>query len=85
MPYRVLVLPPVVRELQKMPANDADRVARRIDALATQPRPSGVRKLRGSEDRYRVRCGRCRVLYRIDDDAKRVFVYAVGDRKDVYR
>ena len=85
MSYDVLVLPSAERELEKTPARELSRVLTKIEALATQSRPLGVQKLRGSKDRFRIWQGRYRILYRIDDREKRVFVYAVGDRKDVYR
>jgi len=85
MAYDVQVLPSAERELERIPAGESGRVLMRIELLATQPRPVGVQKLRGSKDRFRIRQGRYRILYRIDDAAKQVVVYAVGDRKDVYR
>lgn len=85
MKYSVTVLPSAERDLMKLPAREWDRIRDRIDNLASNPRGIGLRKLQGTKDRYRVRCGDYRVLYRIDDNASRVIVYAVGHRKDVYR
>jgi mRNA interferase RelE/StbE len=42
-----------------------------INKLAEQPRPSGVVKLFGEHDLYRVRIGEYRILYEIHDN--RVF------------
>ena len=83
--YGVLVLPSAERELEEIPTRELGRVLARIELLSTQPRPLGVQKLRGSKDRYRIRQGRYRILFRIDETAKTVFVYSVGDRKDVHR
>ena len=85
MSYEVQVLPSAERELERLPSRELSRVLIRIGSLMTQPRPVGVQKLRGSADRYRIRQGRFRILYRVDDVTRRVLVYAVGDRKDVYR
>lgn len=85
MAYEVLVLPSAERELDKLPPRQLPPLVRRIELLGSTPRPVGVQKLRGSTDQYRIRNGNYRILYRIDDRAKRVFVYAVGHRKDVYR
>jgi mRNA interferase RelE/StbE len=60
-------------------------VVRRIEALAAQPRPPGCEKLSGSRDHYRVRQGRYRVLYEVDDAGRLVTVVEIGDRKDVDR
>jgi len=48
-------------------------------------RPPGVRKLRGRERDWRIRVGRFRVLYSIDDASRKIVVHRVTDRKDVYR
>ncbi len=61
------------------------RVSRRIDALAQDPRPAGVKKLEGEADVYRVRDGNFRIIYRIEDRKLLILVLLVGDRRDVYR
>ncbi len=58
---------------------------RAIDGLAIDPRPSGVVKLSGEENLYRVRAGDYRIVYSIQDAALLVLIVKVGDRKDVYR
>jgi mRNA interferase RelE/StbE len=58
---------------------------RRIQALAAEARPPGCEKLSGSEDRYRVRQGRYRVVYHVDDPSLTVTVVKIGHRRDVYR
>jgi mRNA interferase RelE/StbE len=63
---------------------DRRRILRRIQLLAENPRPRGATKLSGME-RYRIRQGRYRILYRIEDAELVVFVIRVGDRKNVYR
>jgi len=42
-----------------------------------------VAKLRGSRNEYRLRVGERRVLFELVGD--RIVVYAVGDRKDIYK
>jgi mRNA interferase RelE/StbE len=85
MKYSVVVLPSAERDLTRLPTREWKRVRDRIDNLASRPRGVGSRKLHGMQDGYRLRCGDYRVLYRIDDAAHEVFVYAIGNRKDVYR
>lgn len=52
-----------------------------IEALATEPRPNGVRKLTGTNNIYRVRVAD----YRIEDDMLIIEVVRVAHRKEVYR
>ena len=63
---------------------DRLRVVKRIQSLADDPRPIESRKLSGRE-RYRVRQGRYRILYMIEDAVLTVYVIKVEHRKDVYR
>jgi mRNA interferase RelE/StbE len=63
---------------------DRLRIVKRIQSLASDPRPIGARKLSGRE-RYRIRQGRYRILYTIEDAVLTVYVIKVGQRKDVYR
>jgi len=63
---------------------DRRRIAERISSLATEPRPRGASKLSGQE-RYRIRQGRYRILYTIEDDLLVIYVIKVGNRKNVYK
>jgi mRNA interferase RelE/StbE len=83
--YRVVVLPSAARSLGRLPRNDIRRIAQVLDNLQVDPRPSGVVKLTGEGDRYRVRVGRYRILYIIRDEILTVTVVAIGHRRDVYR
>jgi mRNA interferase RelE/StbE len=60
------------------------RIDRKILALADQPRPPGCKKLKGYKDQWRIRVGDWRVVYIIDDAAKRVSIARVAHRKEVY-
>lgn len=84
--YRVLLKTSARKELEAVGSRvDRQRVVRRIEALAEQPRPAGCEKLSGTEERYRVRQGSFRVVYAIDDEDRTVTIVKVGHRRDVYR
>ena len=53
--------------------------------LAQDPRPSGCRKLSGSQNDWPIRIGDYRVLYEIDDKAKTVKVFRIKHRREAYR
>ncbi|WP_414518967.1 type II toxin-antitoxin system RelE family toxin [Nostoc sp. PCC 9305] len=57
----------------------------KIDDLATEPRPNGVKKLKGKENAYRIRIGDYRIIYDIFDDLLVVNVVEVGHRKNIYK
>ena len=83
--YRLLIKPSAVKEIEAIPTKrDRQRVVERISQLAENPRPFGCEKISGQE-KYRVRQGRYRILYAIEDQDLIVQVVKVGHRKDVYR
>jgi len=83
--YRLLIKPSAVKDIEAIPLKrDRQRVVERISKLAENPRPSGSEKISG-QDKYRVRQGRYRILYAIEDQDLLVQVVKVGHRKDVYR
>ena len=83
--YKLFITPSAAKEIAAIATKkDRRRVVDKIRSLADEPRPAGCRKLSGAE-RYRLRVGRYRILYAIEDDRLVVTVVKVGDRKDVYR
>ena len=82
---RLLIKPAAVKEIEAIPLKrERRRLVERIAGLAENPRPVGVEKLSG-QDKYRLRQGRYRILYAIEDQNLLVYVVKVGHRKDVYR
>jgi mRNA interferase RelE/StbE len=83
--YRILIKPSAVKEIEAIsPKKDRQRIVGRISKLADNPRPPGGEKLSGQE-KYRIRLGRYRIVYSIEDQDLIVYVVKVGHRKDVYR
>ena len=85
MTYRVELSRAAARQVKRLPAEVRGRILARLEALAEDPRPPGVRKLSGTENGYRVRVGVYRILYQVQDDRLVVLVVRVGHRRAVYR
>lgn len=83
--YRIEFAPSAAKAYQSLPADVRQRLRPRIDALATEPRPPGVKMLKGETPRFRIRVGEYRVIYEIRDRILLVIVLVIGHRKDVYR
>ena len=84
--YRIEIKPSAAREIEDVGSKqDRQRIVDRIRTLAANPRPPGYEKMAGQARRYRIRIGRYRVVYSIEDDILLVLVVRVGHRKDVYR
>ena len=82
--YKIVFKQSVAKDLRQIPDKDVPRILQRIDGLADDPRPAGAEKLSG-EEKYRIRQGRYRILYMIDDNVITVTVVKVGHSRDVYR
>jgi mRNA interferase RelE/StbE len=83
--FEVRLKPSAERQLRRLPREAQLRIARRLDALATDPRPSGCEKLAGVANLYRVRTGDYRIVYEVSDVVLVILVVAIGHRRDVYR
>ncbi|MGD9851149.1 MAG: type II toxin-antitoxin system RelE/ParE family toxin [Nitrospirales bacterium] len=82
--YRLIFKKSVTKDFRSIPQRDLDRILKRIDALADDPRPEESEKLSGQE-RFRVRQGMYRIVYEIQDQDLVVIVVKVGHRREVYR
>ena len=82
--YTVELARPVVKELRGLPASVQRRMGAKLRALAHEPRPRGVVKLK-DKNLYRIRVGGYRVLYKIEDRNAVVAVLSIGHRREVYR
>ena len=82
--YRTVFKKSVAKDLRKIPNKDINRILQRVDRLADDPRPIGVERLSGDE-KFRIKQGKYRILYAIDDDVITVTIVKVGHRRDIYR
>jgi mRNA interferase RelE/StbE len=82
--FKVVLKKTVAKDLRSIPKGDAEKILKRINALAHDPRPVGSEKLTNQE-RYRIRQGIYRILYEIQDVELVIVVVKVGNRGDVYR
>jgi len=82
--YKVYFRESVEKDFRTIPKKDVKKILRRIVLLASEPRPQGGEKLSGQE-RYRLRHGRYRIVYSIQDSERTVLIVKIGHRKDIYR
>jgi mRNA interferase RelE/StbE len=83
--YDISLLPAARRQLSRLHPEARRRIGAIIDTLAKEPRPPGVKALRGMPGLLRVRAGDYRVVYRVKDRELLVLVVAIGHRREVYR
>jgi mRNA interferase RelE/StbE len=74
-----------IRQLGKLRGPVQQRIATATDALASDPRPAGAKRLTAVDELWRIRVGVYRVVYEVEDDVLRVLVVRAGHRREAYR
>jgi len=84
--YRLEVSPTADRDLEKLKGRiirqDFERLRDPVRGLAEEPRPHGVRKIKGEERTYRIRVGSYRVVYEVYDNDNLVLILQVARRSE---
>ena len=83
--YEIEISRTAERQLKKLPGKDQLRIVRAVLLLSEEPHPKGSRRLSGYDDVFRIRVGRCRVLYSVAESRLIILVLKIGHRKDIYR
>ncbi|MBM3167325.1 MAG: type II toxin-antitoxin system RelE/ParE family toxin [Chloroflexi bacterium] len=83
--YEIRLTHSATKELEDLSKPIVQIVWQKLRALAKEPRPRRVKKLKGTEKAYRLRIRDYRIIYTIDDKQKLVVIKAVRHRKDLYR
>ncbi len=83
--YQVIVERSAEKDLKKLSSEVRPRAISAIQALAKNGRPSGSRKLAGTDNDWRIRVGDYRIVYEIADEIRIVRINRVRHRRDVYR
>jgi mRNA interferase RelE/StbE len=85
--YRVEFSRQADRAFDRLPEQVRKRMSRAINALVSNPLPSGATKLSGPEQTnlYRIRVGDYRVVYSIENERLVIFLVKIGHRREIYR
>ncbi len=82
--YEIYFKESVWKDIKDIPKKELQKILKKIEGLSEDPRPIGCEKLT-SQDRYRLRFGKYRIVYSVQDTDLTVWIVKVGHRKDVYR
>jgi len=83
--YEVYLESSAERDLKNLPSKIFDSIINQIKGLSENPRPLNCRKITNSKNDWRIRIGKYRVIYEIDEKYKAVKIMKIRHRKDVYR
>jgi mRNA interferase RelE/StbE len=83
MTYEIELKPRAVKDLRKIPKDQASRIADALEDLADGMK-GDIKRLTNFTPEYRLRVGDYRVLFEIEDSS-RIVVYRVRHRREAYR
>jgi len=84
-PYQVVIKRDPEKVMRRLPRDLLKRIRAAIRALADNPRPHGCTKLEKYETLWRVKVGRWRITYSIEDDLLLILIVEVSPRGGAYR
>ena len=81
--YKILLLSQAQKDLDEFRGKILQQIKDKILSLSKNPRPHGCLKLT-AEEGYCLRSGNYRIIYRINDKEKIVYIYRIKQRKEAY-
>ena len=85
MSYIIEFKPSALRQLKQLSKQTQKQIQRKIENLKENPLPTGVKKLIGSKNLYRIRVGDYRIIYTIESEKFIVLIIIIGHRREIYR
>jgi mRNA interferase RelE/StbE len=79
--FKLFLSSEALEQLRALPKELRRRIGERLNTLESDFQ-GDIKKLSGTENRYRLRVGNFRVLFRLA--GRQIQVYAVKDRKEAY-
>jgi mRNA interferase RelE/StbE len=83
--YEVAFRPSAEKEFLKLEKLVQKRIVKKLEELASNPFPRGVKKLEGHDTLYRVRANAHRIIYEVLHQEITVLILHITDRKEAYR
>ena len=85
--YQISLEKRVIKFIKNLPPKHQSQVKKYILSFKETPIPHDSKILKGYEPYRREDCGEYRIIYRLDEDSKTVYVILVGKRNggEVYR
>ncbi len=81
--YRLVIKQKAAKELEKLPDKILGSLYEKIKMLPNEPYPRYSRKLSGGKTAYRLKDGKYRIIYLIEENV--ICIVSIGHRKDIYK
>ena len=85
MKYTIIISKSVQKQISRLSNELQKRVIGKISGLQEEPRPTGIVKMKGYSNEYRLRVGNYRIRYEIDDSQRIIKILQCKHRREVYR
>jgi len=82
---RVRITKPADKDLLKLDLKTRTRILKALKSMRDYPEVSGLVKLTTKDDRWRLRVGDHRVIFRIDQAEGVIYALRIMHRKEAYR
>lgn len=82
--YNVILKPSAAKNFHNLPVKTKQKIAAKIDLLAITPLPSGVKKLSGHSDIWRLRFGDYRLVYQLAHSTSVLTILKIAHRSVAY-
>ena len=82
--YEVIFTHKSAKFIEALPHGHKQKLRNIIESMGSSPFSYPYRKIRGETNLYRIRLGKFRMLYEIDEKEKRVVILKVDKRGKVY-
>ncbi len=79
--YRIIIKKKAKKFIDGLPQNERVRIAAAIQKL---PNGEDIKKLKGHDDLLRLRVGKYRIIYTVDNGELIVYVIDAGNRGQIY-
>ena len=88
MTFRILVHPKAAKAIAGLPKAHQRKLANLVETLKENPVPFkrfDIKKLKGYENRFRVRLGGFRLIYEVDKEENLILLLKIEKREGAYR
>ncbi len=83
--YEIVYAASVKQDIRKIDKQYHKKIKEEIEKLRNFPDVSQIKRLRSHPlADFRLRVGNFRILFDVDEEAKKIFILKIGHRKEVY-
>lgn len=83
--YKLLYHPRSLKFLKKVSKKDSKKIVEKIDSLTKNPLSgTNIKKLATTQRSYRLRVGKIRVIYEVNDKERAIYIHDIDFRGNIY-